>query len=126
MKTLGEVIRQALQAKGLTQGQLTLKTGISQSHISKMLAGEHADARASTIVALSEGLGLDPVELLYAAAGKEPPDRPQPQLPPHLAALVELLGDDEIRRLVQALRKLPGEKRQAVVDAFWALLRAAS
>jgi len=125
MRTLGDIVRNALEARGISQGQAVMKTGISQSAINNIIHGRRKAVRPEVLVALAEGLGLDPVELLYAAAGKEPPDRPQPQLPPHIAALVELIGDDEVRRLAQALRKLPDEKRQAVLEALWATIRAA-
>ena len=113
-----------MAAHQLTQGQMVLKTGVSQATISKILNKGRTHVWPEVLVALAEGLDLDPVELLYAAAGREPPERPQRPLPPHLAALVELLGDDQFRKLAQALRKLPAEKREAVLDALWATIRA--
>ncbi len=125
MRSLAEIVREALESRGLTQGQAVMKTGISQSALSLIVQGKRQAPGPKVLVALAEGLDLDPVELLYAAAGREPPERPQRPLPPHLAALVELLGDDQLRKLAQALRKLPDEKREAVLDALWAALRIA-
>ncbi|MCD6351173.1 MAG: helix-turn-helix transcriptional regulator [Armatimonadetes bacterium] len=124
MRTLGDIVKEALEARGISQGQAVMKTGISQSAINNIIHGRRKAVRPDILVALAEGLDLDPVELLYAAAGKEPPDRPTRPLPPHLAALVELVGDDEIRELARALRKLPEEKRQAVFSALWSVIEA--
>lgn len=60
--TIAARIKAVRTAKGLTQVQLALKIGITQSHLSAI---ERGDASVGTrLVRIAAALGIDPKELL--------------------------------------------------------------
>lgn len=61
-KYVGGKIRQAREAAGLTQGELAAKTGIPQSHLSRLENAEHSPTR-KTLDKLAQAMGI-PVEQL--------------------------------------------------------------
>lgn len=60
-------LREAREARELTQAELAAKSGIDQSHISKIERGETADPKNSTVRALEAALRLRPGRLVFAA-----------------------------------------------------------
>ena len=66
MKCLGDRLRTARQAKGLSQRALANLAGITNSYLSK-LEGDRADypPKKDVLAALAHHLDLDPGELLY-------------------------------------------------------------
>ncbi len=63
------------ESQQLTQGQLEVKAGISQAHISRLESGDRVNAKLSTVGKLAYALGLPVSELLVEpiAEGELPP-----------------------------------------------------
>ncbi len=61
-KRIGQAIRQWRETRGLTQEQLAEKSGLLQSHISRLEIGMHAPTK-NTIDRLALALGVAPAEL---------------------------------------------------------------
>lgn len=60
----GDYIRELRNAQGISQRQLAMRVGISNSEISRIESGERALPRVTSIKALAMALGVDEVELL--------------------------------------------------------------
>jgi transcriptional regulator with XRE-family HTH domain len=65
--TLGALIRRARKDKKLSQKKLAAKLSMSQGHLSRIEAGEHAPPSDDMLIRMAEVLGLDPRVLLRAA-----------------------------------------------------------
>lgn len=57
---IARALRKARESRGLSQRELSRKTGVPQGHISKIENGA-VDLRISSLVALARVLGLEPV-----------------------------------------------------------------
>lgn len=60
---LGQLIRTARKAAGLTMRQLGARTSLSESYISRLESGKRDTLSADTAVQLAQALGLDPQEV---------------------------------------------------------------
>ena len=60
----GHKLRELREARGLTQGQLAVKSGVGQSHISRLEAGQRPNAKVSTVARLAHALGVGIDDLL--------------------------------------------------------------
>ena len=56
-------VRKLRQARGMTQGQLAEKTGVTREYIARLEAGRY-DPSLSTIERLAKALKVKPAELL--------------------------------------------------------------
>jgi transcriptional regulator with XRE-family HTH domain len=56
-------VRKLRQARGMTQGQLAEKTGVTREYIARLEAGRY-DPSLSTIEKLAKALKVKPTELL--------------------------------------------------------------
>lgn len=80
-------LRDAIMAKRINQKTLESKTGISQSHISRIMNGTLGDIRLTTAVKIADALNLSVEECFYENgdksdnqdsrpdAGRERPDK---------------------------------------------------
>lgn len=64
---LGSAIRQGRRAKKLSQRQLSERIDLSQAHLSRLEAGEHAPPNDDVIIRMAHALDTDPRVLLRAA-----------------------------------------------------------
>ena len=62
---LGERLRAARERAGLTQAELSRRSGVAQGYISQLEAGTHTDPGAKRLSALARALGI--AALLLAA-----------------------------------------------------------
>lgn len=62
---IGEEVRVARARLGISQDQLAKRANLSPTYVSEIENG-HRDPSASTLVALSEALGVDPNTILGA------------------------------------------------------------
>lgn len=60
---VGENIRRARVAKGITQAELAQKLGVIQQQVSRWEAGS-ASHTVETLIAVAEALGVNPKDLL--------------------------------------------------------------
>lgn len=70
----GRRLRQLRQAQGLTQGQLAVKSGVGQSHISHLEAGERPNAKIATVAKIAGALRVPISELLTVPEPNNLPD----------------------------------------------------
>ena len=66
--TLGTLLRQLRKDRGWTQGQLALRSGIDQSHLSKIERDVHDSVNAHVLARLAEALEVS-VDYLCEEAG---------------------------------------------------------
>jgi len=113
---VGGLVRQRRLAKGLTQTELALATGLRQTYISQVEKGEIAIPRDHNLDTLGRVLGITRAEFYDAAGmleGMKPapldappfPDTP----PPSLFTLVDQLDEVRVIRLDQLVSAGPGE-----------------
>ena len=67
MKTLGEVINQEREARGMTIRHLSEKTGVPYSALQPCLSG-HREFRAPEFFAVCRFLGIDPIAAFNSVA----------------------------------------------------------
>lgn len=81
---IGALVRRARVAKGLTQGELALQTGLRQTYISQVEGGEIRLPRDHNLDALGKALGISRQEF-YAESGMlddlDNGERESPELP---------------------------------------------
>lgn len=92
---LGKNLKTLREARGLTQQQLTLSTGLTVGYISK-LEGDRADPSASTLRKLAQALGTTSDALLFDEGERQP-------------------GDD-LKQLFELASGLPETKREMVKE----------
>lgn len=73
-QTLGDKIRQLREARGWSQALLSMKSGVSRSHISLIELRRTSHPRADVLLKLAHAFDI-PVEELYEAAGYETGER---------------------------------------------------
>ena len=106
----GVRLRIAREAAGLTQGQLELKSGISQSLISKLENGARTNAKLSSLSQLACALGVSVNDLIV-----RPQAEAETAMVDELAAAVQQamsLSDDAQRWLAELLRVAIVRERQ--------------
>lgn len=59
-------LKELRESKPLTQGQLEMKSGVAQGHISRLEEGKRKNAKISTIGKLATALGVPVSELVRA------------------------------------------------------------
>lgn len=77
-ETLSEYVKRLMQQKGLGVRDIerNAQKKITNSHISKVLAGTAKNLQADKIVALAAGLQVSPHEVFSVISGAEETDRP--------------------------------------------------
>src|SRR5580658_4208453 len=107
MKALGETLRTARVAKGLSARKLAVACGLTHSFISKLESATYDGVSPDTLMALARSLDLAP-EDLFTLAGYRLPDA-LPSFGPYLRARY---GEE-----------LPPAARAALVEVFETLRR---
>ncbi|MDA8216109.1 MAG: helix-turn-helix domain-containing protein [Dehalococcoidales bacterium] len=62
------------EARGLTQGQLALKAGVAQAHLSRLESGDRVDLKLSTLNKIARALGVRPQDLMPGLSEDDLPD----------------------------------------------------
>ena len=110
---IGDAIRKAREAKGLSQRQLGKLSGVDYSAISRIENGERAAPDATSLMRIARALDVD-VENFYALAGYLVPEG-LPELAPYLRAKYDLPDEaaEELERYFARLKKRYGGQTQA-------------
>lgn len=102
---IGQKIRQARIAKGLTQEELGNLVGLQKSAIAKYENGRVVNIKRSTLQKLAQALDLRGSDLIIEASPKEAAE---------LSARVLL--DGELMDAIEHYYKLPAEKQKMIRD----------
>lgn len=111
---IGDKIREARLAKGLTQEQLGEMLGVKRSAVAKYESGRVVNIKRSTLKKLSDILGIRGSDLIF--------EEEQKNNDAIADIVVKLRTDDEFLSLVSALLSLDKEKIQGVKQLLKAFL----
>lgn len=109
---IGNKIREARLAKGMTQEELGDMLGVQKSAIAKYESGRVVNIKRSTLKKISDILGLRPSELIF--------EEEQKKNDVLADIIVRMRTDDEFLSLVESMYKLDAEK----IDGVKRLLNA--
>jgi transcriptional regulator with XRE-family HTH domain len=70
MESLGQYLERILHQRRLTPKEAAKKCGITNSYIGRIIKGQGGNYSVETILALADGLELDPHEVFAAATGR--------------------------------------------------------
>jgi transcriptional regulator with XRE-family HTH domain len=70
METFGQYLERILHQRRLTPKEAAKKCGITNSYIGRIIKGQGGNHSIETILALADGLELDPHEVFAAATGR--------------------------------------------------------
>ena len=109
---LGKAIREAREAKGISQRELGKKSGVNYSSISRMERGEFASPDPVALQKLARVLEVD-VEDFYALAGYFMPEG-LPELAPYMRAKYDMPGEaaEELERYFARLQRRYGTRSE--------------
>lgn len=114
---IGEKIRSARQAKGMTQEELGGMLGVQKSAIAKYESGRVVNIKRSTLKKISDILNIPPFELIF--------DENQKKMMEKNDALTDIVvrmrTDNEFFSIVEGLNRLTPAQLASikqVVDAF--------
>lgn len=108
MSTIGERVREIRKAKGLSLGQVGLRSGIDRTYISRIESGKVANPSHDTLAKVAQGLGIVVSELFVK--GKEPLPSgkghriAEEELAPYGIEYFSAAERDYIRKLIDILR----------------------
>jgi transcriptional regulator with XRE-family HTH domain len=105
---IGEKIRAARLAKGMTQEELGKILGVQKSAIAKYENGRIVNIKRSTLKKISDVLGIRPSELIYEKIEQNPVG---------MAELhIEMIEDVDLSDLFQDFKLLDARERKIVKD----------
>jgi len=58
VEEVGERLARLMELKGMNQSELARRSGVSRTHINKVISGERRKLRLTTVAALARGLGV--------------------------------------------------------------------
>lgn len=105
---VGEKIREARLAKGMTQEELGRLLGVQKSAIAKYEKGRVVNIKRSTLKKISDILGIRPSELIYEKIEKNPAEMAELHF--------EILMDEDFVGMFEDFKKLDEKKRKIVKD----------
>lgn len=104
---IGEKIKTARLAKGMTQQELGDLLGLQKSAIAKYESGRVVNIKRSTLKKISDILGIRPSELIFDINSN-----PIETAERHF----EILMDEDIAEMFEDFKKLDAQKRKIVKD----------
>lgn len=116
---LSEYVQKVMDDKGLSALEVERRSNnkITDGHVQNIQKGKTTNLNQSTLLALAEGLGVDPVELFKVSAGLQV--YKETWTPYSLVKVMNILVDNaEMARIVQALI----EQKPAKIKAMKKLL----
>ena len=114
---IGEKIRAARQAKGMTQEELGAILGVQKSAIAKYESGRVINIKRSTLKKISDILDIPPIELVFDEAHREM----QKKNDIMTDVVVRMRTDEDFLSIIEGLNQLTPVQLASVkqvVDAF--------
>lgn len=109
---VGEKIKTARLAKGMTQEELGEILGVQKSAIAKYENGRVVNIKRSTLKKISDALGIPPHELIFDEKLRTENKTPSPE--------INLSEGEQL--LLELFRKVPEEQQQLVLGMIRAAL----
>lgn len=106
---IGEKIRAARIAKGMTQEELGKKLGVQKSAIAKYESGRVVNIKRTTLKKISDVLEIRPAELIFTEEIEAAPVKTAER---HF----EIIMDEDISDIFEDFKKLDKSQRQLVKD----------
>lgn len=100
---IGTKIKNARQAKGMTQEELGEILGVQKSAIAKYESGRVVNIKRSTLKKISDVLDIPPFELVFGEKAEQPGDGELSARKKAFMQKVEGMSDAQIERLEQIL-----------------------
>jgi transcriptional regulator with XRE-family HTH domain len=75
METFGQYLERILHQRRLTPKEAARKCGITNSYIGRIIKGQGGTHSVETILAIADGLGIDPHEVFAVATGRVQAER---------------------------------------------------
>lgn len=114
---IGEKIRSARLAKGMTQEELGKILGVQKSAIAKYESGRVVNIKRSTLKKISDVLGIRPSELIFEG---ELQKNPAELAERHF----EIVMDEDINEIFDDFRSLNAGQKKIVKDLVHSLAEA--
>lgn len=110
---IGQKIKTARTAKGLTQEELGKLVGVQKSAIAKYESGRVVNIKRSTLQKIAQILNIRPSELIFDNSPKEAAE-----------IHVEMIMDEDLTEIFADFKKLDANKRKIVKDLVHSLAEA--
>lgn len=110
---IGDKIRSARLAKGMTQEELGELLGVQKSAVAKYENGRIVNIKRSTLKKISDILGVRPSELIYDKIEADPVGTAERHF--------EMLMDEDFVGMFEEFRSLDASKRKIVKDLVHSL-----
>lgn len=110
---IGQKIREARLAKGMTQEELGAILGVQKSAIAKYESGRVVNIKRSTLKKISDVLGIRPSELIYEKIESNPVGAAELHF--------EIIMDEDIRDIFDDFKSLDANQRKLVKDLVHSL-----
>lgn len=117
-KDFGLWLQEELIKRGMTQMQLSIKSGVTPAQISRIISGTRG-AGEKTLSAIAQGLNIAP-ETIFRAAGFLPPKKKTSMDVEGIIFLLEQLPPSE-RQEIEDLIKFKVERKRAGIEKKTAL-----
>lgn len=106
---IGEKIRSARLAKGMTQEELGKMLGVQKSAIAKYESGRVVNIKRSTLKKISDVLGIRPSELIFEGELKK---NPAELAEKHF----EMVMDEDLNEIFEDFKYLDAREKKIVKD----------
>ena len=110
---VGEKIKAARMAKGMTQEELGKILGVQKSAIAKYEKGRVVNIKRSTLKKISDVLGIRPSELIYEEIEKNPVGMAERHF--------EMIMDEDLSEIFDEFKTLDAKQKQIVKDLVHSL-----
>lgn len=117
---IGEKIKNARTAKGMTQEELGKILGVQKSAIAKYESGRVVNIKRSTLKKISDVLEIPPFELIFDAERREMHKKNDIQTD----IVVRLRTDSEFASIIEGIAKLDPVQLASVKQVVEAFLKA--
>jgi transcriptional regulator with XRE-family HTH domain len=116
-ETLGEYVNRMMRLKGLSLVDVQNNSGgqVSASYIGKVQKGEVTNLTTEKMVALAQGLGVDPYAIFAASYGKPPASQDYATMLALLDIMQRLVMNLEVLEAVDELLRLPVKEREVIL-----------
>lgn len=80
METIGDRIKQLLEAQGISQAELARRVGVTRAAVQKWISGDTNNMENAALLLTARELHTDPAYLVWGA-DRKPPGSPVPSAP---------------------------------------------